>query len=230
MSGEIYYHNDKASAAILARCIQKHLSGNILEVGAGVGQFTRQLSARADSVVALEPHKELFEVLEIQTADLPNVSVVPAKTQDLLADPNWNDRKFNSIVYLNVLEHIEGDVDELACARKLLADGGRLIAIVPAHGWLYSRIDKLTGHYRRYGKRQIMSLFKAGLSDPEVRYFDSVGLIPYLIVYRLFRSTSVTGLGAKIYSMIILRISFLLYIVFRGRLVGKNLIAIGRNN
>jgi 2-polyprenyl-3-methyl-5-hydroxy-6-metoxy-1,4-benzoquinol methylase len=60
---------------------------------------------------------------------------------------------FDAIVYINVLEHIEADAEELALAKELLRPGGSVLIVVPAHQWLYARVDQLTGHFRRYSKK-----------------------------------------------------------------------------
>jgi hypothetical protein len=65
-----------------------------------------------------------------------------------------------------------------------------------------------------------------GLQIESMRYFDSIGLVPYLVLYKWLRSTATTGTNATIYSRVIMPISYLIYRVFRGRLIGKNLIAV----
>jgi hypothetical protein len=59
-----------------------------------------------------------------------------------------------------------------------------------------------------------------------MRYFDSIGLVPYLVLYKWLRSTATTGTNATIYSRLIMPISYFIYRVLRGRLIGKNLIAV----
>jgi hypothetical protein len=66
----------------------------------------------------------------------------------------------------------------------------------------------------------------SGLHIESMRYFDSVGLVPYLVIYKWLGSTATTGTNATIYSRVIMPISYLIYRVFRGRLIGKNLIAV----
>ena len=134
---------------------------------------------------------------------------------------------FDAVVYINVLEHIEHDGAELALATSLLRPGGRVLIVVPAHQWLYAKVDRLTGHFRRYSKKSLLTVTRDnGLQIESMRYFDSVGLVPYLVLYKWLRSTATTGTSATIYSRVIMPISYLIYRVFRGRLIGKNLIAV----
>ena len=61
----------------------------------------------------------------------------------------------DSIVYINVLEHVEDDQTELRMAHSVLASGGRLLVFVPAHEWLMSRFDRKLGHFRRYTRESL---------------------------------------------------------------------------
>jgi SAM-dependent methyltransferase len=211
----------------------------VLEVGAGAGYITTELAERCSEVVAIEPTKELHHTLIAHTQAHTNVIVVNAilsdyvrsrpaslgngasTTTDVLGD------LFDAVVYINVLEHIEHDGAELALATSLLRPGGRVLIVVPAHQWLYAKVDRLTGHFRRYSKKSLLAVTRDnGLRIESMRYFDSVGLVPYLVLYKWLRSTATTGTNATIYSRVIMPISYLIYRIFRGRVIGKNLIAV----
>jgi hypothetical protein len=128
---------------------------------------------------------------------------------------------------IDVLEHIEDDVTELSLAKELLRPSGFVIIVVPAHQWLYARVDQLTGHFRRYSKRTMTNVVSSsGLTLHNLRYFDSVGLVPYLVLYKWLRNVSTSGTNATIYSRVIMPISYMIFVLFRGRLLGKNLVAI----
>ena len=224
MNDEIYYHNDEVSSSIIIRCVKKYVRGHTLEVGAGVGMVTRELSRFADSVLAIEPSRVLFQELAFSTSDLANVKVLRSTTDELIS--SGNQQKFDSLIYLNVLEHIENDTDELKVARKLLNPDGHIIVVVPAHQWLFAPIDRLTGHFRRYSKASITKVIESNFNIVKLWNFDSVALLPYWMIYTKFGSTSVSGLGTKIYSKILLRLSLGIFLIFRGRVIGKNLILI----
>jgi hypothetical protein len=68
----------------------------------------------------------------------------------------------------------------------------------------------------------------SGLKVRELKYFDAVGLFPYLVLYRWFRSTSTSGANAALYSRVIMPISYIAYKVFHGKLLGKNLVAVAQ--
>jgi len=227
----VYYHNDAHGSRILVKILQAHLHGRVLEVGAGAGYITTELAGYSQHVVAVEPTPELHKQLRDRTAQLDNVSVFHGTLRDLVQSEDSSsgstDMLFDSIVYINVLEHIENDAAELELAQTLLRPGGSVLIVVPAHQWLYARVDRLTGHFRRYSKRTLGSvIFSSGLVVREMKYFDAVGLLPYLVLYKWLGSTSTSGVSAKFYSRVILPISDIAYKLLRGRLLGKNLIVV----
>ena len=224
MSDEIYYHNDEASSSVIVRCIRKFVRGNVLEVGAGIGNITSRLSEAADSVLAIEPSPELFEQLQRATAELKNTEVSRSTTKDLVSAGLRN--QFDVVVYFNVLEHIKDDSAELSLARELMTPNSYLVILVPAHQWLYSKIDRMTGHHRRYSKKSITTCVQKEFDIIALWNFDTFGLLPYWIVYKLLGSVSVTGVSAKIYSQVILRLSLFMFYLSGGRAIGKNLIVV----
>ena len=235
----VYYHNDVHGSRILARILGPHLAGRVLEVGAGAGYITTELAERCSEVVAIEPTKELHHTLITHTQTHTNVTVVNAILSDYVRSrPTASGSSagtttgapgdlFDAVVYINVLEHIEHDGAELALATSLLRPGGRVLIVVPAHQWLYAKVDRLTGHFRRYSKKSLLAVTRDnGLRIESMRYFDSVGLVPYLVLYKWLRSTATTGTNATIYSRVIMPISYLIYRIFRGHVIGKNLIVV----
>ena len=226
----VYFHNDESGSRILVQILNRHLGHSVLEVGAGVGCITQELARVTRDIVALEPNQTLFNELREKTAHLPNVTSLNMTLEDFVRNESLSinsRRRFDSIVYINVLEHIESDVHELTLARDVLSPSGRVLVVVPAHQWLYSEVDRLSGHFRRYSKSGLAAILReSGLNPVSVHYFDSVGLLPYLVIYRWFRSTAVSGTNAVVYSRVILPVSKFLHRLTGGRLVGKNLIAV----
>jgi len=227
-----FYHNDVFGSQILIRILSPWLGERVLEVGAGVGHITSGLARCCSEVVALEPAPDLFDELKARIEVSPNAE---CHRQTLGEFKTWaahhplgaGEQKFDSVVYINVLEHILGDTDELLRARALLRPNGRVLIVVPAHQWLYSKIDHMSGHYRRYSKESLgAAIERAGLHIVTLRFFDSVGLIPYLVIYRWMKSTATEGVNATIYSRLILPLAYVMYKLSQGRLIGKNLLAV----
>lgn len=159
----------------LRSILKKYIKGSVLEVGAGIGSNTKLLQyCQYDCWFCLEPDPELFQVLKdsINLQDLANFKARNGTIDDL-----DESQLFDSILYLDVLEHIEADRRELIETSKHLEIGGNLIILSPAHQWLFSPFDRAIGHYRRYNKRSLQAVVPKDIKILKIAYLDSVGLI-----------------------------------------------------
>jgi hypothetical protein len=117
--------------------------------------------------------------------------VLPARRHELVGgtigdlDPR---RKFDAILYIDVIEHIQDDRGELARAASLLAPGGSLIVLAPAHAFLYTAFDRAIGHFRRYTRQTLRAIAPAGLRERKLLYLDSFGALASLGNRLLLRS------------------------------------------
>jgi len=156
--------------------LQDYLKGDVLEVGAGNGNNTSHLySQRYSRWVSLEPDHELAESLRKsiqENHDLKNCEVINGTLTSLNSSS-----KFDTILYIDVLEHIEDDKGELKKASKHLNPGGNLIIISPALPILYSDFDAAIGHFRRYTKKSFEKLLPSKLKIERLIYLDAVGLL-----------------------------------------------------
>jgi SAM-dependent methyltransferase len=160
--------------------VRPHLRGRVLEVGAGIGTFTSHMALVAEHVTALEPNRYCFERLTRDTVHLPNVSRYELPVEEFHATVARN-RTFDTIVCMNVLEHIRDDAAVLREFRSLISPGGRLVLLIPAIPLAFGEIDRRLGHYRRYTKRGVRALFSStGWRDVQLRYFNVVGLLGWL--------------------------------------------------
>ena len=159
-----------------AYLLQDYLKGEVLEVGAGNGNNTRHLySQKYPRWVSLEPDYELAESLRIsiqENHNLKNCEVINGTLTSL--DSAF---KFDTILYIDVLEHIEDDNGELKKASRHLNPGGNLIIISPALPILYSDFDAAIGHFRRYTKKSFENLLPSELKVERLIYLDAVGLL-----------------------------------------------------
>jgi len=202
----------------------EYLRGPVLEVGGGVGQISDELIRSGHSVTVLEPDEALFENLAKRFSDDELIDVVRGTVGTL-----QKNAIFGSAIYINVLEHIADDKEELRRVSKFLVPNGTVVVFSPALPSLYGTMDGLSRHFRRYSKDQLISTLKsAGFEPIHVEYFDSVGIIPYLVAYRFFKIRTIGGGGMFLYDNIILPISTQLARLTRGRLIGKNLLIIGK--
>jgi SAM-dependent methyltransferase len=203
-----------------------YLRGRLLEVGAGLGTITRKLLDRYPelSVVALEPAGNIFADLESYAALTPRVT---AHRQTLAEYDPQEAGGFDAVLYLNVLEHIADDAQELRLAARALRPGGALLIFGPALEWLYSELDYRAGHYRRYSLRRLRALVSAaGFTVVSTRYFDVLGVLPYLVVYRLSRHDDIAGSTLWGYDRVVVPLSRLLQRAVPHPPVGKNVILV----
>ena len=159
------------------------------DMGAGTGNFSDLLlEARVTGqLVAFEPSANMYPVLEERLGARENVETVNGGLSDEYFE---SEKSFDSIVYVNVLEHIQNDGEELSSAHRALKPGGHLLLFVPALPSLFSELDRLLGHFRRYRKRGLVDLVRtAGFDVIKVKYFDFLGIVPWYLTYVLFKRT-----------------------------------------
>jgi SAM-dependent methyltransferase len=158
-----------------AAIIQPYLRGRILEVGAGIGTTTKTLCRGSyDQWICLEPDPTLLLKIEelIYKSELPNFCQTKnGSISDL------NETSLDTIIYIDVLEHIDNDRHELKSCLDRLAIGGNLVILAPAHQWLYSAFDRQIGHYRRYTKQSLVAVVPQGFKCIKLIYIDSVGML-----------------------------------------------------
>ncbi len=167
-----------------ARSLRPFIGSAVLEVGAGIGTTTQVLCAGEHRRwVCLEPDAMLAD----QIADRIRVGQLPAfcepRVGTLRSIPN--NERFDTALYIDVLEHIEHDREQLAMAVEHLNPGGHLVVLAPAHMWLFSPFDSAIGHFRRYTRKSLFDIGPPGSRVATARYLDSVGLLASL-ANRLF--------------------------------------------
>ena len=205
-----------------------YLRGRVLEVGAGMGTITRRLVGCDPelSIVALEPAANVFGDLSSFAALTPRVT---AARQTLAGYLAGSDERFDAVVYLNVLEHIEDDATELRLAATALRPGGALLVFGPALEWLYSELDYNAGHYRRYALGRLRRLARAaGFEVLSLHYFDVVGVVPYFVAYRLLRRPAISGSTLWGYDRLLVPVSRLLQRAVPRPPLGKNVVLVAR--
>ena len=159
--------------------VRPHLHGRVFEIGCGQGNITELLLGEAVSaLVALDVSPDHVEHVRRRWQHLPHFQGVCADVLDAA----------DTVICLNVLEHIEEDVAALAAMRQLLAEGGRLVLLVPALRGLYGSLDVGLGHHRRYtGEELRAKTTEAGLRLLECRYFGLAGVLGWFVNSRVLR-------------------------------------------
>ncbi len=199
--------------------IKKYIQGDILEVGAGCGSFTRNYyNQKINNITLTEKDERNIETLKSRFNNYKNIEVLNLPVDKI-------EKKFDSILYFHVLEHIENDLLEIEKAKSKLNSGGYLVFIVPASKRIYGNLDKAVGHFRRYEK----DFFKNDLMNLKLlnlKHLDSIGYVLYYLnkiffTKETFPSSLKIFLWDKIFTPVTIIIDFLLNYSF-----GKCIVAI----
>ena len=207
------------------RSYQIELFGNyvgkeILEVGAGRGKIIEILAQNSEKeFTLLELDKNFFDILN-NKFNSKNIKVLEERTQ------NIKEKKFDTIFYLDVIEHIEDDRFELDTAYNLLKKNGHLIIIVPAFQILFSKFDQKVGHFRRYRKEFFKRYSdEKNLKIKKLVYFDFLGFFIILFSKLLnLTNSKKTTLGIKIWNFLIPLSRLIDKITFHS--IGKSIVCI----
>ncbi|REJ77059.1 MAG: class I SAM-dependent methyltransferase [Acidobacteria bacterium] len=164
--------------------VEQHLGKRILDAGCGIGNFTSLLAEHAEEVVAADLSPKNVAVLRHRFRDQPNVRIACCDLEGDLMPLGT----FDTIVMLDILEHLERDAAALTALREQLVPQGRLVIKVPAITALFGSIDEASGHFRRYSKNTLSSAIeRAGYRVLRVRYMNVSAVAPYLLKSRLLR-------------------------------------------
>jgi SAM-dependent methyltransferase len=169
--------------------VEDALDRRILEVGCGVGGVIDLLGPR-ELIFGIDPEEEVLSFTAQRFADRPECQFACADIVSLPASlaSSLHGLQFDSVVCINVLEHIEDDVAALRQMANLLMPRGRLALLVPAGPSLYGEYDRLDGHYRRYNRRMLReALGQAGLRATRLHYFNAVAAVGWWVQYKLLR-------------------------------------------
>jgi SAM-dependent methyltransferase len=210
----------------VAASLQPYIHGRVLDVGAGIGGNIRYLiNPAVTGWVALEPDPRLAAAIgDVMTNDRPEmdgevitgtIDAVPAAA------------KFDTILYMDVLEHIADDRSQIRKAAELLVPGGCLVVLAPAHQFLFSPFDAAIGHHRRYSLQQLRALAPANSRTELCRLMDSVGLFASLANRILLRQSDPTERQIAVWDRLMVRVSRILDPI-AGYRVGKSALMVWR--
>ena len=151
--------------------VEKFISGNVAEIGPGNGIFLEYYLDQCDKLELFEPDKNLYSKLSYKFSNYKKITI---RNDEL----NITSNIYDTILYLDVLEHIEDHEKEISKAHNALKKGGYLIINVPAFEFLYSDFDKDVGHVKRYSKKDIRNLIlNYNFEITKLNYYDSIGFL-----------------------------------------------------
>jgi SAM-dependent methyltransferase len=173
--------------------------------------------------VAVEPDKSMCLVLKAANANREfgaGFKVINGTSASLCAE-----NTFDTILYVDVLEHIEDDLNELEHIQNYLVEGGHIIIVAPAHNFLYTAFDKKIGHYRRYNKKMLRSLVPNNMVIKQMRYLDSIGLLASLANRLFLKTDTPTRKQIQLWDKFMVRASRLVDIIIRYN-AGKSILCV----
>jgi len=180
--------------------IRPWLGREILEVGAGIGNMTRFFLGHGRvTATDVDP----FSLRELRRLFAGHDEVV-VRELDVTRDSYPDRGAYDTVVCLNVLEHIERDVEALANLRGLLRPGGRLVLYVPANPRLYCEIDRRLGHWRRYRLEELRDkMTRAGFRVVHARYHNTLGALGWWIQGKVLRKKAIAEGDVAGYEMLL---------------------------
>jgi 2-polyprenyl-3-methyl-5-hydroxy-6-metoxy-1,4-benzoquinol methylase len=206
--------------------IAEFVRGEVLEVGAGIGANTVALADLSyKRWTCLEPDAVLAARIELPPGGRHQTAV--GTIGDLSADAKFETLLYDTILYIDVLEHIEDDRGEMARAAARLKPGGALIVLSPAHPFLFTPFDAAIGHFRRYTRASLHQTAPATLSIEKLIYLDAAGMLASAGNRMLLRSAMPTERQILTWDRLLVPVSRLIDPLLAGR-VGKNVLGIWR--
>lgn len=210
----------------LLRRFSPFVGARVVEIGAGTGTFSELLLSlpQVERLVAIEPSENNFPLLSKRLAGEARASVVKGYLEDS-APPASAD----SLVAVNVLEHIERDDEFLRRTWEVARPGGTLLLFVPAVPAIFGSLDRAFEHFRRYTKKTLRKRIEpAGWRIERLGYMNLPGIIPWFVAGKVLRRTSI-GREARLYDRLVVPIAA----AIEDRVsvpIGQSLIAIGRKS
>ncbi|MFA5835581.1 MAG: class I SAM-dependent methyltransferase [Bellilinea sp.] len=206
--------------------VKPYIGKRVLEIGPGIGNISRQLIDDVDLLVVVEPNQYCSEILHRIFISAPHFSLIN-KGIEACEFNDFINLHFDTVLCMNVLEHIEDDVATLKLFERILEPGGRVVLLVPAFPQAYGPIDKAVGHFRRYTKRSMKeNLRKTSLKNEKMFYSNILGLLGWIYNARVRKLTRQSDSQIKIFNKFVPLISFIEGKV--GCPIGQSLISVSK--
>lgn len=181
---------------------EPYLGPRVVEVGAGIGTFSEFLLgvSKIERLTTIEPAANTFPLLKAKLATFPQALALEG-----FLDDHAGALSADSVVAVNVLEHVENDEEFLRLAWNVVVPGGTLLLFVPAVPAIIGTLDKAFKHFRRYTRPILkQKLEKTGWSIEKIGYMNLPGIIPWFVAGRVLRWNSISPGSARFYDRVIL--------------------------
>ena len=188
--------------AWLYEIIAPALGRSILEVGSGVGVISKFLVARGDPVILSDHQPVYLRHLRARFSESPHVV---CQLLDLTS-PHYDlgGRVVDTVVCVNVLEHLEDDRHVLRGFHRLLAPGGRVVVQVPNYPALFGSLDEAYGHFRRYSRRVLAErLSETGFRLLWMRHFNPLGVPGWIVSAKILHRRHLDAKALRLYNVLV---------------------------
>jgi len=183
----------------LVRILRPYAGDTVLEIGAGIGNLSARLMGRRLRYVAAESDPLYLHALENRFFRTPNVQVLRLAPDDISGYAELAGQ-FDTVLCINVLEYAADPEAVVRAAAGVLRSGGRLLLLTPQNPWLYSAIDRVMGHRRRFRARELRELVeRQGLAVREIRQINKAGALAWWLFGKVFRRKKINKLSLKIF-------------------------------
>lgn len=181
--------------------IEPYVGNRILDVGCAIGNIT-QFYVDRELVIGVDVVAEELEIARERFAGKNfEVHELDASSDALL---QFKGQRLDTIVCLNVLEHVEDDVHTMRNMRQILVPGGYACLLVPVNKWLYGPMDAVDHHYRRYSRAEMTAkIEEAGLELVAQRNFNMLGIPAWFFTNRLLRRSMAAPAQYSIYDKLV---------------------------
>jgi len=225
LQAQHYWHKELGDASAISNWtisqFEDNLGTKILEVGCGIGTFTKLLAQNGAEILGLDMDHKAVEIAMAETKDLDGVTIELAD----VTKRKWN-AEFDTVVAIDVIEHIENDYNIMNSLYQTLSPGGNIIIKVPAMPSVYCTLDESVGHYRRYSRQSIIDVMTgAGFQNVQVKFFNVLGIAGWWFNGVLLKRRIPMKGQVELFARLLPIVRVLDWIAPRG--IGLSLIAVG---
>jgi 2-polyprenyl-3-methyl-5-hydroxy-6-metoxy-1,4-benzoquinol methylase len=160
--------------------IRPYCHGNILEIGSGIGNISKFFIQNGSSITLSDTDESYFKKLKTSFSKT-NIASIDLVDENFTGKYSHLFQKFDTVIFLNVLEHVNDDGLAIDNCKQFLKQGGSLVILVPAYSFLYSLMDKELHHHRRYTAKKLSALVsEKKLIVKKLFYFNALGIFAWM--------------------------------------------------
>ena len=186
--------------------IKPFINGRVLEIGCGLGAMTRHLVNDDHQLVSIDINDSHIRIMRETFKNQPNLTIL--KMDILEENGKLQPASFDTVMLINVLEHIEKESQTIEKIYNLLSDNANFILFVPAYQWLYGSLDTIVGHVRRYNKNHLQSILtKANFKPYHYRYMNTLGVFGWFLNSKVLKKNEFSLSQIKLFDFLIPLIS-----------------------